>query len=711
MTTNMFARFACAVGIAIAFAGSALAADTGAVIALPDAPFVIPCVFTATGPNNTPTAGQSNVTTQLYNNARQGANLAETALNPCNVQWPTFGKLTQGQVKGQVLAQPLYVRDVDVDGFGRRNLLVVATAANIVYAFDVNDLRKPLFKKYLVDVPTPQNPDPDPKPVDPSKNNSLVPVCAETYPPYIGVSSTPVIDAATGTVFVVAFDSTKHQHVLHALNLHHQFASDRPPAIILPPGEPSDLWSQRHRNRPGLLLSKGIVYVAFGSFICDSPWPYAGWVLGYRATDLTQVAHWETPNPVGETSNRNSPPSSGSSGIWQSGRGLVASDDGDIYFMTGNDNNFSDLKDHTSDKWFSGGGGTDHDCFKDSNLHCSTDSRLANSFVKLRPTSGPNGLDVVGSFSPTNSSQLSAGDTDLGSSGPILLPGDRLVGGGKQGRIYVIDPSTMQSLQDHTGDDGFQGFQAFFNNYHTTHSTDEQPEACTNRYDHSNSKNSDHYCRQLQTKDLVAMCDAPRNCYIPTSCYQYCQGYGPNIHAGFVYWQPDPNWGLLYAMPEKEHVKAFKYDVHKKEIEETPVAASQLIVPDGMPGGALSISANGGQDGIVWVSMPNREDATTGVHRGSLVALGATDLHELWKDECIWYFAKFNPPTVADGHVFLATFADPVSVPNNSLVPDPDNAPKPGKDCDLLPDLDVPLTRSDLFTSVGTAWIIEYGLK
>jgi hypothetical protein len=164
-------------------------------------------------------------------------------------------------------------------------------------------------------------------------------------------------------------------------------------------------------------------------------------------------------------------------------------------------------------------------------------------------------------------------------------------------------------------------------------------------------------------------------------------------------------------MPEKEHVKAFKYDILKKKIEENPVATSNLIVPDGMPGGALSISANGSQDGVVWVSMPNRKDATTGVHRGSLVALDARDLHYLWDDQCIWYFAKFNPPTVADGHVFLATFADPVSLPNtNPPAPDPGHARKPGADCGL-PDKEVPLTPADLSTSVGTAWIIEYGLK
>jgi hypothetical protein len=415
-------------------------------------------------------------------------------------------------------------------------------------------------------------------------------------------------------------------------------------------------------------------------------------VLGYRAADLHQVSQWDTPN-FGNN---------GSSGIWQSGRGLVASDDGDIYLMTGNDSNFSELKDHTTD------------------AGDFTDPRLANSFLKLRPTPCSDinrdrynqydcGLTLLNSFSPKNSSQLSAGDTDLGSSGPILLPGGRVAGGGKQGRVYVLDASTMRSLQDQTqpGGDGFQGFQAFINNYHT----DSRHNSCLRLPPLNYNGDPDKYCRELHAEDLLntKKCnyDFLQGCFLPPSCYQYCQAYGPNIHAGFIYWQPGFDWGLIYAMPEKEHVKAFKYDLVEKKVEESPFAISQLAVSDGMPGGALSISANGNQDGIVWVSMPNNTfDATSGIHRGGLYALDAIDLHVLWKYECIWYFAKFNPPTVADGRVFLATFADPVS--------DPNAARKPGDGCGIpnpLPDPDVPLFPPDLTKPVGWAWIIEFGLK
>lgn len=161
-------------------------------------------------------------------------------------------------------------------------------------------------------------------------------------------------------------------------------------------------------------------------------------------------------------------------------------------------------------------------------------------------------------------------------------------------------------------------------------------------------------------------------------------------------------------MPEKEFVKAFKYDVVNGKIEEKPAfisgtvsngVGSGVLNPDGMPGGALSISANGTQDGIVWVSKPNRVDSTMGVHQGSLVALDATDLKQLWIDDCIRYFAKFNPPTIADGRVYLATFADPAAIEGAPYQPD---CTKPE------PALTDPYTRNPA-QPPGFAYILEYG--
>jgi hypothetical protein len=709
-----------AFGVLMTLASNVSASEISRMLALPDMPFVIPIPQA--------TIREVNLTTQLYNNARLGANLRETTLNPDNVQPTTFGMLHRGQVQGQVLAQPLFVSDVAIDGMGRKNLLIVATAANMVYALDANDL-SPVFQKQLGPVPIA---------VDPINHNTIeIPVvCSETYPPYIGVSSTPVVDITTGTVFVESFNAgtlpqqdTAPQQELHALNLHDRFTSDRV-VVIQPQGKIVDHWAIRHRNRAGLLLSQGVVYVAFSSFICDHPPRYAGWVMGYRASDLTQVAQWKTPPDDPDPTHSKE---AGSSGIWQSGRGLVAAADGTIYFMTGNDSNFGPLndsnfgplKDHTTDVGF------------------FPDPRLANSFVKLSPSesrvltpAGSFGLTLAGSLSPKNSSQLSVGDTDLGSSGPILLPDNRLVGGGKQGRVYVLDATTMRSLQDDTraGGDGFEGFQAFYNQFHPTvkllatslPTSRFESHSCTHEYD---GGDPDNYCRQLHNEDLLAADKFGKNkcpydmnmaldpvlpiqdssvCYVPVVCYQYCQPYGPNIHAGFVYWQVSPTQGRLYAMPEKEHVRAFSYDLSTKAVSEKPVATSNgLIVPDGMPGGALSISANGNQNGIVWASLPNQGDAAGGIHRGSLVALDANDLHKLWRDDCVFWFAKFNPPVVANGRVYLATFADPVADRHEAVKPGPS---KPDGTCEMQDPK--PLADKDVHTlPVGFAWIIQYGLK
>jgi hypothetical protein len=173
------------------------------------------------------------------------------------------------------------------------------------------------------------------------------------------------------------------------------------------------------------------------------------------------------------------------------------------------------------------------------------------------------------------------------------------------------------------------------------------------------------------------------------------------VHAGFVYWQPTQDHGFLYAMPEKDFLRAFQFDVQAKHVEENASNVSQFRVPDGMPGGAIALSANGNHDGIVWVSMPRDSDATGGVHEGTLLAADAVDLHELWRDNCIRYFAKFNPPILADGKVVLATFADPKGLA------------VPGENCQAP---DPAIDRRDYGTGkdrldVGSAWVIVYGLK
>jgi hypothetical protein len=129
-----------------------------------------------------------------------------------------------------------------------------------------------------------------------------------------------------------------------------------------------------------------------------------------------------------------------------------------------------------------------------------------------------------------------------------------------------------------------------------------------------------------------------------------------------VYWD-GPNGSYLYVMPEWDVIKAYRLVGQRFGIE--PTSEGGAITP-GMPGGFLSISANGNAPGtgIVWASHPLLASAETETVDGILQAYDASNLTiELWNSEtnasrdATGKVAKFTPPTVVNGKVYLATFS------------------------------------------------------
>jgi hypothetical protein len=548
---------------------------------------------------------RQSVVTQHNDNSRSGANLAETILKPSNVGPSSFGLLYSRNVEGDTVSQPLYVHGVRTAS-GLKNLFFVTTSLNNVYAFDA-DNKSPtagaaalVWQRHLC-------------------GSVLSGVCTETASRLVGITSTPVIDVTSQTMYVVARCSdgtgsaTDGAVYVYALNI--ADGTERIPHVQVQATAPNNgptFDFRCQRNRPGLLLSKGIVYVAFATFSCDAGCPsapYRGWVVGYRESDLKQVAVYVTSG------------SGGGVGIWQTGNGLAAAADGSIYFETGNGPPSEPLQD---------------------------------GFVKLMPTNSPGGLALAGHFQPNNAStappwggrNLSDGDTDLGSGGPMLLPGGRLIGGGKQGRYYVLDQSTMNLTQDARPiTSGFDGFQAFINQYHNDSSQPSCPVA-----------------------GGASGCDprgAGGRCYIDPKRYGDGELCGPNIHGGPIYWQRNTTSGTIFEMPEKDFLKAFRYDLSTHQVNQTPVrqATGPYAKPptDGMPGGFSSLSANGTRDGIVWTSMPIGDGQWIAVP-GRLAAFDATTLKQLWNDNDSITFAKSVPPTIADGNVIRATASNQVLV-------------------------------------------------
>src|SRR5581483_2669891 len=157
-----------------------------------------------------PLAAQVNVLTYQYDNTRAGANQQETVLTPLNVNVNSFGKLFSYPVDGYIYGQPLYLGGVDIPDRGRRNVVYVATEHDSVYAFDADNQDDPLWHVNFL---------------NPDAGITTVPFAdlfgCDQIIPEIGITSTPVIDPASGTIYVVAMTKENGDwfHRLHALDV------------------------------------------------------------------------------------------------------------------------------------------------------------------------------------------------------------------------------------------------------------------------------------------------------------------------------------------------------------------------------------------------------------------------------------------------------------------------------------------------------------
>ncbi len=335
-------------------------------------------------------------------NLRTGQNLTETVLTPSNVNQAQFGKLFSYPLDGIAFASPLYVANVSIPGKGFHNVVYVATEHDTVYAFDADGLsasslwQVSFLKSGVTTVPC-----------------ADVGECGD-IPNEIGITGTPVIDPSSGTMYVVAKTKEGTQYVqrLHALDITTGAEKFAGPVVLQAsvPGTGSGSSGGqvpfdplRENQRPGLLLSNGVVYIGFGSHGDNSPWH--GWVLGYNASTLQQVlAYNVTPNGSG-------------GGIWQSGGGLATDATGNLYFTTSN----GDFDANT--------GGVDY----------------GDTIEKLTPTGS-----VVDYFTPHDQLNMDVNNLDFGSAGPVLLVDQAsgpyphlLISAGKTGTIYVVNRDNM----------------------------------------------------------------------------------------------------------------------------------------------------------------------------------------------------------------------------------------------------------------------------
>ena len=358
---------------------------------------------------NAVTTSNVNVLTYHNDNGRTGQNLNETILTPANLNSTNFGKVGFLPVTGLVDAEPLYATNLTVNG-ASHNVVFVATEHDLVYAFDADTFQQ-LWQVSVLGV---------------NETSSDNRGCDQVTPE-IGVTSTPVIDltaGAHGTIFLVAMTKDtggNYHHRLHALDLTTGAEQAGSPVAIsatftIPNsgGQTTTFSPAQYKERAGLLLLSGIVYLGFSSHCDDAP--YQGWLMSYNETSLAQV------------SVLNVTPNGNDGAIWMAGDGLAADSTGNIYFLDANG---------TFDTTLTSGG-------------FPINGDYGNAFVKLS-TMG-NVMAVADYFNMHNTVNESNSDEDLGSGGTIVLPDifdtggtahHLAVGAGKDQIIYLVNRDSM----------------------------------------------------------------------------------------------------------------------------------------------------------------------------------------------------------------------------------------------------------------------------
>jgi hypothetical protein len=346
----------------------------------------------------------TDITTHHVDSLRTGWNNAETVLTPKTVVSGGFGVLHSVALDEQVDAQPLVVRDQPIEGNGRREVVYVATEANSVYAIDAATGDILLRANFGPPVP----------------RSSLPGKCSNNSN-NVGITSTPVIDLARRTMYVVTYTLEQGAPIyrIHALDL----ATLRDRVVPAPeikamlratPDAPIRFDAATNRQRAALLLANGNVYAAFASFCDIKPGSTRGWVLGWSLDTLRPL-----PSPPLVDGKAAGATSLYLPTVWMSGAGPAADAAGRIYVVTGNAHPDALPVGERE--------------MSESLVALSGDLRFVSEY-----------------FTPQNRDWLDLMDYDFGSGGVLLLPDQPgpvphlATAGGKDGVLYLVN-------RDHLG--------------------------------------------------------------------------------------------------------------------------------------------------------------------------------------------------------------------------------------------------------------------
>jgi hypothetical protein len=337
-----------------------------------------------------PPQGTASVTTYHNNIGRTGWNPNEPVLSASSFP-STFRALKMVAVDDQVDAQPLLMPGLTIAG-GTHDVVYVVTENNSIYAIDAASGQILLSLNLGPPVPAPLG----------CNNNG----------PNVGITSTPVIDPITQTIYVIAYLNNGPTYQIHALGI--TTLQDRVPPVTvaashtLTEGSIFKFNAAVQRQRPGLLLLDGVVYAGFGSF-CDFAGSQSrGWILGWNVNSLTPLVANELADTLAPSSTNFF-----LSSLWMSGYGIAGASP-NLYFVTGNS----------------------------SGASYTGTTNIQESAVGLHE----NTLAAIGQlFTEPNHVDLDNTDGDFGSGGLLLLPDQAgpiphvALAAGKDGILYLLN--------------------------------------------------------------------------------------------------------------------------------------------------------------------------------------------------------------------------------------------------------------------------------
>ncbi|HEV2580249.1 MAG TPA: PQQ-binding-like beta-propeller repeat protein [Ktedonobacteraceae bacterium] len=202
----------------------------------------------------------------------------------------------------------------------------------------------------------------------------------------LGITGTPVYDPATGLVFAVA-EITGPAHILVGIDVATGQVRVRR-VVDIPAMDP-----RANQQRAALALYKNMVYVAYGGLDGDCS-DYRGTVVASHTNGSGPLLSYQVPTPR-------------EGGIWAAS-GPAIDSSGNVYVAVGNGSTTQGAWDHS------------------------------DSVLRLSPT-----LALEDGFAPDQWAQENAGDVDLGSMGPILLPGGLIFADGKSGQGYLLHADAL----------------------------------------------------------------------------------------------------------------------------------------------------------------------------------------------------------------------------------------------------------------------------